>query len=122
MALAANRVLVGIGSIFGDKQSHSTRMLSPPRKGSAKIATGCKSTSESLPGAWPVELPSKFHTGSSATLVGLLDNVFVFWRISKPPVVLLPPNHTYSARTLPFCSRREDPSMASEIKQLHSGN
>lgn len=38
-------------------------MFFPPRKGSGKIAWGFRSTSESSPGAWPVEEPSKFQMG-----------------------------------------------------------
>ena len=45
-----------------------TRMLSAPgRKGSLKMRQGRRMTSESSPGAWPVELPSKFHLGSDST-------------------------------------------------------
>ena len=38
-------------------------MFFPPRKGSGKMARGFRSTSESSPGAWPVEEPSKFQMG-----------------------------------------------------------
>ena len=38
-------------------------MFFPPRKGSGKMAWGFRSTSESSPGAWPVEEPSKFQMG-----------------------------------------------------------
>jgi hypothetical protein len=67
-SLQANRMLVGRGTISdavpsscaegGSYVSHITKMLSPPRKGSLNIAHGFKYTSESVPGACPVEEPS----------------------------------------------------------------
>ena len=77
-----------------------TRILSTPsdlgRKGSRKIRWGFKITSESSPGACPVEDPSKFHLGSLSTeearstvRVRVLDLQF--------PTASI---HTYSANTL----------------------
>jgi hypothetical protein len=69
--LPTARVFVGRGSPAGVYVSHMTRILSRPsergRKGSLKIAWGFKITSESSPGACPVEDPSKFHLGSLST-------------------------------------------------------
>ena len=42
-----------------------TRMWSPALNGSLKMARGTRITSLSSPGAYPVELPSKFHFGRS---------------------------------------------------------
>ena len=50
---------------------------------------------------WPVEEPSKFHTRSSATLLGTASSVMVFERRSWP----LPPIQTYSACTREPCGR-----------------
>lgn len=58
--LAALRVLVGMGSPAGVRHSESTSRWGAPRKGSGNRRTGFSSTSESWPGAWPVEEPSKF--------------------------------------------------------------
>jgi hypothetical protein len=44
-------------------------MFGSPRIGSGKIATGRRLTSELSPGAWPVDEPSKFHSGRSASLI-----------------------------------------------------
>jgi len=56
-----------------------TRMLCRPsertRNGSLKIRQGFKITSESSPGACPVDDPSKFHLGSDSTLAA--------WRCPK---------------------------------------
>lgn len=75
-------------------------MLSMPsvrgRKGSRKIRHGLKITSESSPGAWPVELPSKFHLGIDSTDFPLdAGRVRVFER--QPPTAS---TQTYSARIL----------------------
>ena len=68
---AIARELVGSGSPEGVYVSHMTRILSTPsdrgRNGSRKIRQGLKITSESSPGACPVEDPSKFHLGSVST-------------------------------------------------------
>ena len=42
-----------------------TRMWSPALNGSLKMAFGLRMTSESSPGAWPVDDPSKFQSGRS---------------------------------------------------------
>lgn len=62
---ASQRVLVGRGTPAGVVASQRTsRLDSFGRKGSRYVARGLRITSESSPGAWPVELPSKFHRGS----------------------------------------------------------
>ena len=93
-------VLVGNGTPAGVYVSHMTRMLSNPsflgRKGSRKILHGRSMTSESSPGAWPVELPSKFHRGRASTASARLGGrVRVFERHSP-----LASTQTYSARIL----------------------
>ncbi len=58
-------------------------MLAPPRKGSLKMATGRRKTSELSPGAWFVDEPSKFHSLSSDTDLGACSSVMVLHR--RPP-------------------------------------
>ena len=65
------RKLVSRASPLGVYVSHMTRTLATPsdlgRNGSRKIRQGRRITSESSPGAWSVEDPSKFHLGRFST-------------------------------------------------------
>lgn len=54
---------------FDAQVSAITKMLFPRRKGSLKMATGRRKTSESAPSACPVDDPSKFHSLRSCTEV-----------------------------------------------------
>ena len=72
----------GVPSLL--RVSHMTRMLSPPRKGSLKMATGLMRTSELSPGAWPVEDPSKFQMRSSSMALGGASRVMVLLRRLVP--------------------------------------
>ena len=59
ISLAKERVEVGIGFMSGVSISQSTRMLLPcGRIGSLHMNAGWRKTSESSPGAWPVDEPS----------------------------------------------------------------
>jgi len=62
------RVLVGMALPLGVLQSHSTSTCGAPRNGSVHTARGLMITSESSPGACPVEDPSKFQSLSSPSL------------------------------------------------------
>ena len=44
--------------LMGAVTSQRTRIESPPRMGSLHMNAGLRKTSESSPGAWPVEEPS----------------------------------------------------------------
>jgi len=81
-------LLVGRGTPCGVNVSQRTRMLSPRLNGSGKILTGLIMTSLSVPGACPVDEPSKFHSGISArVLIGPL-RLLVFDLKSRqvPPI------------------------------------
>merc|ERR1719426_774515 len=60
--LASEKILAAARLVFVGKAS---------RKGSLKMALGTRMTSESSPGAWPVDDPSKFHLLSWSTEVML---------------------------------------------------
>lgn len=62
------RKTLRVGCIFASIVSHSTSLLLPLRNGSSKMATALKYKSESSLLACPVDEPSKFHMGKSATL------------------------------------------------------
>lgn len=65
---SAARVLDSCGVMSISRTSHMTRMSSPPRIGSGKLATGLSTRSEECPSAWFVDDPSKPQIGSSAPL------------------------------------------------------
>lgn len=76
---SAARVLDSCGVMSMLRTSHMTRMSSPPRIGSGKLATGLSTRSEACPSAWFVEEPSKPQIGSSAPLASS-PSIFVLER------------------------------------------
>ena len=79
--------------------SHKTNMFLPRRKGSLKMATGYRYTSESCPSAWPVLDPSKFQIGRSAMkaqddeMTNAHDVTYYYWSKLEFQYFLMVPTH-----------------------------